>query len=115
MVEKRHRQIRQLKKKFIPTLCALVFILPVSSALAAAKRPNILFFFADDWGRYASVYADSDNPSLNDFLKTPHIDRIAREETFEELVVTEIRRRVQFVRQIPLWFLRAPSGISSAG
>ncbi|MEM8955640.1 MAG: sulfatase [Verrucomicrobiota bacterium] len=45
----------------------------------APKAPNILFFFADDWGRYASIYADPKNPSLNDLISTPHIDRIGRE------------------------------------
>ncbi len=43
------------------------------------RRPNILFFFADDWGRYASIYADRNNPSLNDIISTPNIDRIGRE------------------------------------
>jgi len=38
-----------------------------------------LFFFADDWGRYASVYAGIDGrPSPNDIVKTPNIDRIAK-------------------------------------
>jgi uncharacterized sulfatase len=46
---------------------------------AAENRPNILFFFADDWGRYASIYADSKNPSVNDVIKTPNFDRIGRE------------------------------------
>ena len=45
----------------------------------AAGRPNILFFFADDWGRYASIYSDPETPSLNDVIKTPNIDRIANE------------------------------------
>jgi N-sulfoglucosamine sulfohydrolase len=56
-----------------------------SSAFAAdttAPRWNILFLFADDWGRYASAYAKVDGrPSLNDIVKTPHIDRVAREGT----------------------------------
>ncbi|AMV32547.1 Choline-sulfatase [Pirellula sp. SH-Sr6A] len=44
------------------------------------KRPNILFAFADDWGRFASIYAQADGPgTLNDFVKTPNIDRLARE------------------------------------
>ena len=59
----------------------LVLILVVSFAHAQAEdhRPNILFFFADDWGRYASIYADKDKPSLNDVISTPNIDRIGRE------------------------------------
>jgi len=48
--------------------------------LHAAKRPNILFAFADDWGRYASAYAKVDGrPSPNDVIRTPHFDRVARE------------------------------------
>jgi N-sulfoglucosamine sulfohydrolase len=43
-------------------------------------RPNILFAFADDWGRHASAYARLDGAgSVNDLVRTPHIDRIARE------------------------------------
>lgn len=51
----------------------------VASALCAAERPNILFCFADDWGRYASVYRDPERPGLNDVIKTPVLDRIGRE------------------------------------
>jgi len=59
-------------------LLALLLIL-TSSLHAAEKKPNILFFFADDWGRYASVYAGIDGrPSPNDIIKTPNIDRIAK-------------------------------------
>ncbi len=44
------------------------------------KRPNILFLFADDWGRYASAYAKVETrPSPNQVVRTPHIDRLARE------------------------------------
>ena len=47
---------------------------------ADSKRPNILFAFAYDWGRYASIFAMADGPgSINDVIKTPNIDRIARE------------------------------------
>lgn len=43
-------------------------------------RPNILFAFADDWGRYASVYADHEGEgSLNQLIETPNFDRIAKE------------------------------------
>ena len=43
-----------------------------------AKRPNILFAFADDWGRQASIYAKTDGPvSYNDVVRTPNFDRIA--------------------------------------
>src|SRR5438132_14058764 len=47
---------------------------------AAEKRWNILFIFADDWGRYASCYKGLDGrPTLNDVVKTPNVDRVARE------------------------------------
>ena len=43
-------------------------------------RPNILFAFADDWGRYASAYRQFEGPSsLNALIDTPHFDRVARE------------------------------------
>jgi len=42
----------------------------------AAKRPNILIFFADDWGRYASTYT---NDAVNSTFQTPNFDRLARE------------------------------------
>ncbi len=62
--------------------CAIaVGIVPATGAPAAEpKRPNILFAFADDWGRYASVFAAVEGAgSINDVIKTPNIDRIARE------------------------------------
>ncbi len=57
----------------------LIFLVAGSLAQAEERRPNILFFFADDWGRYASIYANADKPSLNDVISTPNIDRIGRE------------------------------------
>lgn len=43
-------------------------------------KPNIVFAFADDWGRYASAYRrfEGDN-SLNALITTPNFDRVARE------------------------------------
>lgn len=60
---------------------ACCLLLPaVVDAAAPAKQPNILFCFADDWGRYASVYASVESrPSANQVVKTPNIDRVARE------------------------------------
>jgi N-sulfoglucosamine sulfohydrolase len=47
---------------------------------AEGKRPNILFVFADDWGRHASAYAKLDGPgTVNDVLHTPNFDRVAGE------------------------------------
>ena len=48
-------------------------------------KPNILFAFADDWGRYASAYGsrgsgagERPNP-LCDLIETPNFDRLATE------------------------------------
>lgn len=50
----------------------------VASALAGVasaqsrKRPNVLFFIADDWGGHSGAYGDT-------WLNTPNFDRMARE------------------------------------
>jgi arylsulfatase A-like enzyme len=47
---------------------------------ADAPRWNILFVFADDWGRYAGCYRGLDGrPGINDVVETPAVDRLARE------------------------------------
>ena len=47
---------------------------------AGTRRPNILFAFADDWGRYASAYREiGRGPAVNAILDTPNFDRVARE------------------------------------
>lgn len=52
----------------------------VGQAHGESPRPNILFAFADDWGRHASAYAKCDGPgTVNDLIKTPNFDRIASE------------------------------------
>jgi len=44
------------------------------------KRPNILFAFGDDWGKYASAYQQVEGDgTLNALLDTPNFDRVARE------------------------------------
>ncbi|MCG6156036.1 sulfatase family protein [Rubinisphaera margarita] len=58
----------------------LIAFVVTSTRVDAAERPNILFLFADDWGRYAGKYAEIDGPgTLNDVVKTPNIDRVAGE------------------------------------
>ena len=43
------------------------------------NRPNILFAFADDWGRQASIYAKIEGVGgINDVAKTPHFDKLAK-------------------------------------
>jgi arylsulfatase A-like enzyme len=47
---------------------------------AKGQRPNVLFVFADDWGRFASAYAKLDGPgTICDTISTPNFDRIANE------------------------------------
>ncbi len=49
-------------------------------ALARAAKPNILFLFADDWGRYASIYAEVNGKGgINDVVRTPNFDKLARQ------------------------------------
>jgi arylsulfatase A-like enzyme len=65
---------RLLTLLLLPLLPALFRPAPA----AAAERPNILFCFADDWGRYASAYARHESrPSPNQVVRTPNIDRVA--------------------------------------
>ncbi|MCH2370006.1 MAG: sulfatase [Pirellulales bacterium] len=74
-------------KKIIFTLGLLMC---VSSLQAQEKRPNILFAFADDWGKYAGCYAKVDGAtSLNGLVKTPTIDSVADRGTlFKHAFVT---------------------------
>ena len=47
---------------------------------ATDERPNILFCFADDWGRYASAYAHgAEDQTPNSVVKTPNFDLVASE------------------------------------
>ncbi|HAV63967.1 MAG TPA: sulfatase, partial [Verrucomicrobiales bacterium] len=62
------------------SLAVLLALLCTHFLDAAPARPNILFVFADDWGRHAGAYAKVDGPgTVNDVLQTPNFDRIARE------------------------------------
>ncbi len=59
-------------------LLTLLFV--TAKSPLAAKPPNIVFAFGDDYGRYASCYAPHDGEgSINEVIATPHIDRVARE------------------------------------
>ena len=58
----------------------ILVIVPTSVFAGEPKRPNILFFFADDWGKYASAYAKLETRSSpNQIVRTPNIDRLASE------------------------------------
>ena len=61
-------------------LCCL-FLTGWNATFAGAaeqSRPNVLFLFADDWGRYAGAYAKAGGPGgINDVVQTPNFDAIA--------------------------------------
>ncbi len=67
-------------KRVSAVLFFFVAVLAGRAPAAADPRLNILFIFADDWGRYASCYRGLDGrPTVNDIVRTPNIDRVARE------------------------------------
>ena len=57
----------------------LVFSYVCFTSCFAAKRPNILFVFADDWGQQAGIYAHVlGKGGINDLAKTPNFDKLAK-------------------------------------
>ena len=69
-----------VRRIVIAGLAGFLFLTSLAWQVHAAddKRPNILFAFADDWGRYASIYAKVDGPGgINDVVRTPNFDRLA--------------------------------------
>ena len=69
-----------MKHRLILAVLLLAPLAALHAADAPAKQPNILFCFADDWGRYAGAYAGVETrPSINQVVKTPNIDRMARQ------------------------------------
>lgn len=61
-------------------LAAACLVFMALATATAAERPNILFLFADDIGRFGSLYRTIDGAgTLNDAIATPNIDRLARE------------------------------------
>lgn len=71
--------MRQWKNLIGCGLTSFVFA-AAASAAPRSERPNILFAFADDWGRQASAYARIDGAGgINDVVSTPHFDQLAGE------------------------------------
>jgi len=65
----------KIKKFTLIVLCLIV-----SNLIYGQSQPNILFAFADDWGKYASCYAEqNENDAWQKIISTPNIDRIAKE------------------------------------
>ena len=71
--------INNIKKNLIITLLGLLGGSLIAAEKVPATQPNIVFFFADDWGHDAGCYAVSNAPSPSDIVKTPNIDRVAGE------------------------------------
>ncbi len=61
------------------TLLALFITTVHCNAADAVRRPNIVLALADDLGRYGSCYRDPANPSPDDVVSTPALDRLASE------------------------------------
>ena len=58
----------------------ILLLLAAFGFTKSADRPNVLFLFADDWGRYASAYAASDQPGgINEVVRTPNFDKLAED------------------------------------
>ena len=49
------------------------------SLASGNDTPNIVFIFADDWGRIASAYAELDPGGPSDIVSTPNFDRVAKQ------------------------------------
>lgn len=66
-----------MKHTIITTLFLLSFLFTIQ---AQDNRPNILFAFGDDMGRYQSIYHDVEGGNTpNAIIETPNFDRIATE------------------------------------
>ena len=66
--------------KALHSMTLLMALPMLNNVYAQERRPNILFAFGDDFGRYASIYAqiESDN-EICKLISTPNFDRIAEE------------------------------------
>lgn len=57
----------------------LLIIFAFHSPAHAGDTPNIVFIFADDWGRMASAYAELAPGGPSDVVSTPNFDRVAKQ------------------------------------
>ena len=72
-----------VKSMLLVLFLVAVVLAPTRAAVAdTAKRPNILFLFADDWGRFASIYSEVNGKGgINDVVRTP-ISTSLRDQVF---------------------------------
>lgn len=67
---------REIRFIMVGRVLLLLFLSIIASdGVQAAPRPNILFMFSDDWG-WGDLGCHG-----HPYLRTPHIDRLAREGT----------------------------------
>ena len=70
---------RHTRWAFVVVAVYSLFQLPSLLAKEPTTRPNILFAFADDWGRHASIYPQIDGTGgINYLVQTPNFDKVAR-------------------------------------
>ncbi|MEX0980566.1 MAG: sulfatase [Bacteroidales bacterium] len=76
--------IKSVSFLILPLFCNILYAAEIDSiprrqeaqSDSFSKKPNIFFFFADDWGKYVGSY---DNFPPNKVIKTPVMDEFARE------------------------------------
>jgi len=66
------------------SFCLISFLFSLITACTQKEelpqKPNILFAFADDWGKYAGCYTKVEgSEAWQSIIQTPNIDRIAKE------------------------------------
>ena len=73
---------KELSRAFFCFIFLTISTLVVNAGQAyprAEQQPNILFLFADDWGRFASSYRGLDPTGFSELITTPNVDRLATE------------------------------------
>jgi len=72
------RLLQALPFRFLFAVAVFASGIAMAADPAAPRRPNVVFAFADDYGRYASAYGTHDvRPSVNRLIRTPNIDAVA--------------------------------------
>lgn len=69
---------RGIQRVVLLGVCLAGMTFPCRS-VTAADRPHVVMAFADDWGKYASIYGRLDPGGIHDHVMTPNFDRVAEE------------------------------------
>lgn len=84
-IKQREYLIMNNLRKLTFTLLILLLISPNQTLRAKENepkkpsRPHIVMAFADDWGKYASIYGQHAPGGINDHVSTPNFDQVATE------------------------------------